>query len=99
MGPRRQRRGRREKSQELGCEVGRLQWGHGVSAVDDLPRPGSVASGKGLQWGHGVSAVDDSTRATGSSASRRGFNGATASAPWMTSDTAFVVVGGTSGFN
>ena len=38
----------------------RLQFGHGVEAVDDRLNSGMGADGAiGLQFGHGVEAVDD----------------------------------------
>ena len=61
----------------IGC-FHRLQWGHGVEAVETTivskTPPGMMTS---LQWGHGVEAVETATslRSRGPDAS---FNGATA---------------------
>ena len=61
----------------------RLQWGHGLSAVDTGRAGVLKARGVTLQWGHGLSAVDtvdyhhDDCRHGG------GFNGATAFQPWI----------------
>ena len=60
----------------------RLQWGHGLSAVEIsvATRPAKPAPG-GLQWGHGLSAVEISDAAKHPWPTI-GFNGATAFQPW-----------------
>ncbi len=41
------------------AKVDRLQWGHGLGAVDDVSDSRPEAKGATLQWGHGLGAVDD----------------------------------------
>ncbi len=38
---------------------GQLQWGHGLSTVDDETKREMNARYTELQWGHGLSTVDD----------------------------------------
>ena len=40
----------------------KLQWGHGLAAVDGTPVAEELARKYGLQWGHGLAAVDGSAR-------------------------------------
>ena len=71
-------------------EVGRLllvlQWGHGLSAVEDgsdAPR-WHLGRCRRLQWGHGHSTVEDGRAPRAGAAGPGGFNGATAFRPWKT---------------
>ena len=41
-----------------------LQWGHGLSTVEDLDEYRAVGETKVLQWGHGLSTVEDSHGST-----------------------------------
>src|SRR5258708_372104 len=61
-----------------------LQWGHGGLAGDDLPVGDLAALLVELQWGHGEFAVDETATPKRSDVTTLGFNGATASSPWMT---------------
>src|SRR5947208_2173146 len=61
-----------------------LQFGHGVAAVDDACRCFEQVAELLLQFGHGVAAVDDSSATGTYTDTRRCFNSATASPPWMT---------------
>ena len=57
MGPRRCRRGRRDK-EVGGCGPGQLQWGHADVGVED--RTSTVSQRPtGLQWGHADVGVED----------------------------------------
>src|SRR5436190_701934 len=61
-----------------------LQFGHGLSTVDDaLPHPQRRFADQ-LQFGHGLSTVDDCTSAGVQGTAPGRFNSATASRPWMT---------------
>ena len=65
---------------EPGAEI-KLQWGHGLAAVDGVERPNNVQSPSPLQWGHGLAAVDGCWPPC-SRRARSCFNGATALRPW-----------------
>jgi len=60
---------------------GKLQWGHGYSAVETIPASVSPIGHIMLQWGHGYSAVETRlcVRLFGNTSR---FNGATAIQPW-----------------
>ena len=59
----------------------RLQWGHGLAAVDGQADTRSHAEREALQWGHGLAAVDGACLVERYSV-RACFNGATALRPW-----------------
>ena len=62
--------------------MGKLQWGHGLAAVEGesaAPAPDHIPL---LQWGHGLAAVEGWERANKEWCARNGFNGATALRPW-----------------
>jgi len=63
MGPRHFSRGSRRAAEWLGKpKCGRLQWGHGISAVEVISSNARGMVECPLQWGHGISAVEVSQR-------------------------------------
>ena len=59
----------------------KLQWGHGLAAVDGRDFDAVFRLAVLLQWGHGLAAVDGASDSRGTW-SAPGFNGATALRPW-----------------
>ena len=82
MGPRPCGRGRMYTLGMAFSNIVRLQWGHGLAAVDGGGGVLWLAHGVLLQWGHGLAAVDGATYSARASARTCCFNGATALRPW-----------------
>ncbi len=81
MGPRPCSRGNRYWIVDAGV-WGRLQWGHGLAAVETGSSVTSITFCRELQWGHGLAAVETRIRGGEDGDARVGFNGATALQPW-----------------
>src|SRR5436305_55319 len=75
MGPRLQRRGDNVFDAKGKPLTGKLQWGHGFSAVETSPAGIAKFCHIRLQWGHGFSAVETSQPISRHSRRWR-FNGA-----------------------
>ena len=58
MGPRHCCRGIHTPVRSFGLVLLRLQWGHGIAAVESMVESGSVPCACQLQWGHGIAAVE-----------------------------------------
>ena len=61
----------------------RLQWGHGIAAVEsESVEVQSKMDPALLQWGHGIAAVESRMRTRSNRSRMSSFNGATALLPW-----------------
>jgi len=58
MGPRHFSRGSERRRYQSRIESLRLQWGHGISAVEVTKEQAILDALIELQWGHGISAVE-----------------------------------------
>ncbi len=85
MRPRRERRGELSPLSPDQGRWGKLQCGHGASAVENHRSYRRRCSrALALQCGHGASAVENAPAGPPGACGRFGFNAATARAPWRT---------------